>query len=398
MASEAFLCLLCKNLPLKAHSTPCNHFFCGSCLEDHIKKSIEKIVCPTCGKVFKKAKKVPQYEEMLRKAFPTEYTARDVTTPLKKIDMKDEIGALNKAVQDITTARNLLFSRIRSNDIGKQAEEFFGTSRKYSIIVADVPWNYPNQHFNGGIKTKYSQMSDEQIYSLPVEGLCRDNACLLFWTTFPKLQVALHCMYSWNFRYTTCFLAWSKLYPKNKEIFTGAGCYSRPNTEVCLLGLKGEFSKLRMRNTCVSNAQIEVPKLNPMMEEGIETIEQPNDRLLELFEGDDTYFWEAINLASPLITLRGEHSEKPEESYDKICTVFGDLPRFDMFARKRRSGWDSFGNQLDMFKPDKPLDPEFEKLWKLRQDRNAEYQEKFIPNLTQKWEERETVVMDFTPQ
>jgi N6-adenosine-specific RNA methylase IME4 len=351
--------------------------------------------CPSCGKTLKKGKKVPEYERNLRDAFPKEYEERGVSSPLK-MDMVEEIKILTQGIADLMHSRDNLYSKIRNNNISQQAVDFFGTARKYSVIVADVPWNYPNQHFNGGIKDKYSQMKDEEIYALPVEGLCRENAVLLFWATYPKLQIALNTIYAWGFRYTTCFLAWSKLYPKSFELCSGGGCYTRPNTEVCLLGIKGEMSKFRMRNTCISNALVTQPEQNPLFFEK-EEIKPGNKRLLGHHEEDEENFWETVNLTSPLFTARKEHSEKPDESYEKIIQIFGDLPRYDMFARKRRFGWDSFGNQLDMFPPDCPFDPEVDRMWKERQDRNVEFQENFMPELSDRWEKRETADIAFTP-
>jgi N6-adenosine-specific RNA methylase IME4 len=47
---------------------------------------------------------------------------------------------------------------------------------------------------------------------------------------------------------------------------------------------------------------------------------------------------------------RGRHSEKPDEFYDlveKLIAIPG--PKLDMYARKKRENWISFGNELDNF-------------------------------------------------
>lgn len=397
MADQFFKCTLCNRLPVKAVETACGHFFCDGCLEEFTSSGQDKKKCPDCGNPTKRWKKVPFYEDKLRAAFPESYALRDARDTIKKTSYVDELGILTRGIMNATHARDNLLSRLRGADINAQAEEYFGTSRKYNVIVADVPWNYGNQHFNGGTKGNYSSMTDEEIYSLPVEGLCRESAALLFWTTYPKMQIALNCMYAWGFRYSTCFLAWSKIYPKNYELCCGGGCYTRPNTEVCLLGLKGDFSKFRMRDTCISNAMVEVPQINPLLMSDEPELAHKNLRLLGHHERDEQEFWENVGLTSPLFTPRGEHSEKPIESYEKIIAIFGDVPRFDMFARKRRSGWDSFGDQLDKFPPDMEIDEKLEREWKARQDRNATFEEQFMPSLTEMWNNREGMEIDFTP-
>ena len=46
------------------------------------------------------------------------------------------------------------------------------------------------------------------------------------------------------------------------------------------------------------------------------------------------------------IFVRGEHSEKPKEIHDEIVKLFGDLPRIELFARKKVDGWDCCGDEL----------------------------------------------------
>jgi N6-adenosine-specific RNA methylase IME4 len=50
--------------------------------------------------------------------------------------------------------------------------------------------------------------------------------------------------------------------------------------------------------------------------------------------------------SSVITAPRRGHSEKPEELYTIIESMFPDLPRVELFARRRRPGWDAWGNQL----------------------------------------------------
>lgn len=43
---------------------------------------------------------------------------------------------------------------------------------------------------------------------------------------------------------------------------------------------------------------------------------------------------------------RGKHSEKPEDFYTLVDKCSPLTPRLDMYARLRREGWDSFGDEL----------------------------------------------------
>jgi N6-adenosine-specific RNA methylase IME4 len=43
----------------------------------------------------------------------------------------------------------------------------------------------------------------------------------------------------------------------------------------------------------------------------------------------------------------GRHSEKPAVIYRNMETLFGNVPRMELFARERRDGWRVVGNEID---------------------------------------------------
>ena len=44
---------------------------------------------------------------------------------------------------------------------------------------------------------------------------------------------------------------------------------------------------------------------------------------------------------------RTEHSEKPEIVYELIEAMYPDYRKIEMFARKQRPGWESWGDEVD---------------------------------------------------
>jgi N6-adenosine-specific RNA methylase IME4 len=44
---------------------------------------------------------------------------------------------------------------------------------------------------------------------------------------------------------------------------------------------------------------------------------------------------------------RGKHSEKPDTFAEEIERLYPNVPKLEMFARKRRPGWDAHGNEVD---------------------------------------------------
>lgn len=204
--------------------------------------------------------------------------------------------------------------------------------RKYKIIIADPPWYYnarSKYRLDNGSKTRgigagmhYDLMRNEDIADMPVFEIA-DKRCLLFlWATAPLLDKAIDTMRAWGFKYCTVAFVWIKTNPKrwsnsmsgqmritsNAEGFMNwmtaflPGYYTGSNAEFVLLGRRGTKSFEHARGHKVSQV---------------------------------------------VYAPRGEHSEKPEAVQDKIEYMYPEvLPRLEMFARRKRSGWDIFGNEV----------------------------------------------------
>jgi N6-adenosine-specific RNA methylase IME4 len=172
----------------------------------------------------------------------------------------------------------------------------------YNVILADAPWRYQNWSAakHGAAKSHYDCMSVDEIAALPVAETGADNCALFFWITFPKLVEGAHLpiFKAWNFRPVTTAFVWVKTNSVGKP-YTGLGFYTRSGAEPCLLAIRGRLPR------------------------------KP----------------EATNVKQVLTAPRTRHSEKPEEVYDRIEELY-DGPYLELFARKRRPGWESHGNQL----------------------------------------------------
>jgi len=170
---------------------------------------------------------------------------------------------------------------------------------RYNIIYADPPWKYAfSQSKSRSLDNQYPQMDIKDIKKLPVSDMSENDAVLILWVTFPKLLEGIETLKAWGFTYTTMLFTWVKKYKSGKNFF-GMGYYTRSNTEICLLGKKG----------------IGIPALNHSISCVIESE------------------WT-------------KHSQKPDIVRDNIVTLFGDLPRIELFARKKTEGWDVWGNEV----------------------------------------------------
>lgn len=177
--------------------------------------------------------------------------------------------------------------------------------KKYNIIYADPPWYYPPRNptkkFGRGVDSHYPLMKDEDIYNLPVSAMAEKNCALFLWVTGSKLDVGVTTLNRWGFRFATIAFTWIKQNPKSLTLFSGPGHYTKSNTELVLLGLKGSM---------------------PVSDKTIKQV---------------------------LISPRQEHSRKPSEIRNRIELLYPSGSRIELFARTTTPGWDVWGNEIDKF-------------------------------------------------
>jgi N6-adenosine-specific RNA methylase IME4 len=142
----------------------------------------------------------------------------------------------------------------------------------------------------------YPTMTPPEIKALPVKEWVADNAHLYLWVTNLKLHEAraFEIVEAWGFRYVT-MLTWHKLGAP------GMGWYFRGDTEHVLFGVRGK-------------APIEP----------------------------------AIRESNHFAARRGDHSAKPDRFYELVERV-SPGPYLELFARRRRYGWDVWGNEAPEF-------------------------------------------------
>lgn len=169
----------------------------------------------------------------------------------------------------------------------------------FDLIYADPPWQYEHSKTHSrDIENQYPTLELEDIKELTdirgrtVTEIIAEDSLLLLWATAPKLIEALEVMDAWGFTYRSC-LVWVK-----DKI--GMGYWARGRHELLLVGVKGEFSP---------------------PEEG--------DRPDSVIEAP-----------------RGRHSEKPEEVYEMIESMFPWTSKVELFSRSERVGWTPWGNEV----------------------------------------------------
>jgi N6-adenosine-specific RNA methylase IME4 len=183
----------------------------------------------------------------------------------------------------------------------------------YRVVVADPPWMYQKSPGakndgvgpSGTAEDHYRTMTNEQIAALPVATVVAKDAHLFMWITNPGVYggrfstvTPSDIAAAWGFTYRT-LITWVKTTREGRINDGGMGWYFRGCTEHVLYATRGKAS---------------IPS----------ELRRPN----------------------VILSPRGAHSEKPASFLDVVESVVPIGPRLEMFARCRRQGWDSWGNQL----------------------------------------------------
>ena len=180
---------------------------------------------------------------------------------------------------------------------------------KFDVIYADPSLRFENKTIRGSSDNNYQTMALEDICKLKIP--TADNAILFLWMPssmffdvqdfkigwdsyrYSTLQAIL---YFWGFDAKT-FFVW------DKEII-GTGSWLRNQHENLIIAIKG---------------QMPTP----------------------------------AKLYSSIIRIRRttKHSEKPDEIYEMIEQMYPKRKKLELFARKERKGWTSWGNEIKMGAP-----------------------------------------------
>jgi N6-adenosine-specific RNA methylase IME4 len=175
---------------------------------------------------------------------------------------------------------------------------------QFATILADPPWQFINK--TGKVApehrrlSRYGTMRLDDIMALPVEHFAAPTSHLYLWCPNALLPEGLAVMKAWGFSYKSN-IVWHKVRRDGGSDGRGVGFYFRNVTELLLFGVRGK------------NARTLAPGRRQ------------------------------VNL---LATRKREHSRKPDEQYPLI-EACSPAPYLELFARGRREGWTTWGNQAD---------------------------------------------------
>ena len=204
------------------------------------------------------------------------------------IHLMDNEGNVNQAYKELKKKKREEELNKQKEQIEKLAPEHI-IQNKFDVIVIDPPWNYGREYDpdTSRVANPYPEMNQEELKAI---NLPANKDCVMWlWTTNNFMKQAYELAEHWGFEVKN-ILTWNK-------VNIGVGYWLRNVTEHCLLCVKGK----------------------PVWDNKTET--------------------------SLITEKRTSHSTKPEAFYqmvEKICAG----AKIDYFARKKREGWEVYGNEV----------------------------------------------------
>ena len=168
-------------------------------------------------------------------------------------------------------------------------------NKKYQILYCDCPWEFGTITKLGNARNYYKTMKFVELAELNVKQIADDNCLLFMWIVSQKLENCIWLAREWGFKYVNVGFVWHK---PNRTL---CGYYTMNQTELCLIFKKGKIPMPRG----------------------------------------------ARNVREFLSENATRHSEKPQEVRRRIGLMFPTQDKIELFARKKVSGWDAIGFDID---------------------------------------------------
>ena len=181
-------------------------------------------------------------------------------------------------------------------DLGKLARSGF----RAEMMLLDPQWKFLTRSDAGdgrSANVHYKTEEVDKIKELPVEALAADRCAMGMWMVDWCPQDALDLIRHYGFKHITTLFTWVKTNPSGQGWHMGQGYWTRANPEQCYFATRGNPKRLF--------ADVQQLIVAPVM----------------------------------------EHSRKPDEQYPRIERLV-EGPYLELQARRPRSGWLSWGDEL----------------------------------------------------
>ena len=255
----------------------------------------------TDSKTYKEISEITGYKPSSIKQF--KYVADNVQSSMRIDDMsfshlqqiapfspEKQVEYTNMVVEEHLSVKELK-KEIRKDQKQLEVQEL--PNGIYNVFYIDPPWQYSNSGLGGSAEKHYSTMSMEDLGLLPIPSISDNNSICFMWVTNPMLKDGLTLLSCWGFEYKT-----NMVWFKEKQTYGLLGFYVYGQHEILLIGVRGSMLPIG-----------------------------------EMFS--------SVIKAGNII-----HSKKPEIVYEIIEKMYPGCKYVELFARNKKTNWESWGNQI----------------------------------------------------
>ena len=214
-----------------------------------------------------------------------------------------------RAVREAEIAQEREERRARTSLGGRVADLYalIGSGYRAGLMSIDPPWPFDgwSERANRRATDHYETMSLDEIKALPIRALAAPDCAIFCWVIWPFMPTWQEVLQAWGVTFSGLAFDWIKLNRNGDGLHWGNGHGTRANPEPCLLAKIGNPLRLSADVHSVIKAPV------------------------------------------------GAHSAKPDEAYRRMERLFGG-PRLELFARKPREGWHTWGDELPSPAGDRP--------------------------------------------
>lgn len=231
-------------------------------------------------------------------------------------DTRDKVArAVRNAVREVEIEQERAGYRART-EAGGTVDDLVALAAsgyRAGVIYADVPSRFEVYSGKGKQRSPeryYDTMTVDELKAMGpvIQALAAEDCALLYWTSGPLAEQAHDIIRTWGFAYKTWAFIWIKTSPSSgaveleqltdSDLHWGLGSSSRANAEVVLLATRGAPRRL------------------------------------------------AADVHQVVIASAMAHSAKPEEVSRRIERLYPG-PYLELFARKQRPNWRTWGNEIE---------------------------------------------------
>lgn len=206
---------------------------------------------------------------------------------------------------DDEEARQQRKARVFTGGTVDDLHRLVAEGRTFRAILADPPWHFVSRSDRGDGRSAgqhYKTENLDPLKQLPIAQLAAPDCVLFMWMLDWCPKWALELIEAWGFTHKTTAFTWVKENRRASEgehpgFFMGQGYWTRANPEDCWLATRGHPKRI--------NADVRQLVVAPVM----------------------------------------EHSRKPDLVHDQIERLV-DGPYLELFARRERVGWQTWGNEV----------------------------------------------------